>query len=102
MTTLYFDNITPIRHRRHDPQTSVDAAKRAERFADSHKGRILAALRNGFSGGMNADEIGEIAGLTVVQVDRRTVELERQGLIRVRKVAGQDVISNGMRVWEIV
>lgn len=99
---MYFDNITLVRSRKTDPLTSHQAAKRAERFADSHAGRILEALRRGFSGGMNAEEIGEMTGLTVVQVDRRTIELQRKGLIRVRQIAGVDLTSNGMRVWEAV
>lgn len=90
------------RARNGDPGTSHAAAKSAERFADSHAARILHVLRNGFSDGMCAEEIGEAAGLTVVQVDRRTIELQRKGLIRVRQVAGKDVIVHGMRVWEAV
>lgn len=90
------------RARSSDPKTSHNAALQAQRFADSHAGRILDALRHGFSGGMNAEEIGEMAGLTVVQVDRRTIELQRKGLIRVRQIGGRDVVCNGMRVWEAV
>lgn len=90
------------RARNTDPATSHIAAERAKRFADSHAGRILEALRHGFSDGMCAEEIGEITGLTVVQVDRRTIELQRKGLIRVRQVGGQDEIRWGMRVWEAV
>lgn len=94
--------LEPPKARRRDPSTSHAAAKQAERFQASHAGRILYALRHGFSDGMCAEEIGEMTGLTVVQVDRRTIELQRKGLIRVRQIGGQDVISHGMRVWEAV
>lgn len=94
--------LEPPKARRRDPSTSHAAAKAAERFQASHAGRILEAIRDGFSDGMNADLIAESTGLTVVQVDRRTVELQRKGLIRVRQVNGRDVVWNGMRVWELV
>lgn len=90
------------RARSTDPITSHQAAKRAERFAASHAGQILDALRRGFSDGQCAEEIAEMTGLTVVQIDRRTIELQRKGLIRVRQVGGQDEIRWGMRVWEAV
>lgn len=90
------------RARHGDPATSHTAARVSERFADTHQARILHVLRHGFSDGMCAEEIGEAAGLTVVQVDRRTIELQRKGLIRVRQVNGKDVIVHGMRVWEAV
>lgn len=91
------------RARNTDPATSHMAAKRAERFAASHAGQILMALRTeAASYGLTADEIGVLIGLTVVQVDRRTIELQRKGFIRVRQVGGQDEIRWGMRVWEAV
>ena len=91
------------RARNTDPATSHMASKRAERFAASHAGQILMALRTeAASYGLTADEIGVLIGLTVVQVDRRTIELQRKGLIRVRQVGGQDEIRWGMRVWEAV
>lgn len=98
---MYFDNITLVRSRKSDPQTSHEAAKRSERFAESHSARILAALRKA-SAGFTAAEIGAITTLTVVQVDRRTIELQRKGLIRVRQHKGKDVVCDGMRVWEAV
>lgn len=85
------------RARLQDPSTSHAAAERAARFAESHADRILLALQYGE--GLNAQEIGESAGLTVVQVDRRTVELQRRGSIRVLQANGQDLVRNGMRVW---
>lgn len=87
------------RARRTDPITSHAAAARSVKFAESHAARILLALQYG---ALNAEEIGESAGLTVVQVDRRTIELQRQGKIRVQQRLGVDVVRNGMRVWEAV
>ncbi|MET3371996.1 hypothetical protein ABIC89_001037 [Variovorax boronicumulans] len=88
------------RARASDPLSSHLAAAGSVRFADSHAARILHVLKNGFSDGMCAEEIGECCGLTVVQVDRRTVELQRKGLIRVVQRDGADLLANGMRVWE--
>lgn len=90
------------RARATDPLTSHVAAVGSVRFADSHAARILHVLKNGFSDGMCAEEIGEACGLTVVQVDRRTIELQRKGLIRVVQRDGKDLTSHGMRVWEAI
>lgn len=92
-------SITAPRARQSDPSTSHAAAARSVKFAESHASRILLALQYG---ALNAEEIGESAGLTVVQVDRRTIELQRQGKIRVQQRLGVDVVRNGMRVWEAV
>lgn len=85
-----------------DPLTSHIAAAGSVRFADSHAARILHVLKNGFSDGMCAEEIGEACGLTVVQVDRRTIEMQRKGLIRVVQRDGKDLTAHGMRVWEAI
>jgi hypothetical protein len=90
------------RARATDPVSSHIAAAGSVRFADSHAARILHVLKHGFSDGMCAEEIGECCGLTVVQVDRRTIELQRKGLIRVVQRDGADVLAHGMRVWEAV
>lgn len=96
MTQIVFDNITPVRARKTDPSTSHAAAKRAERFADSHKGRILAAMRE-HDFHMTAAELAVCTRLTVVQIDRRLVELQREGLIW---PTGQ--IIGGYRCWGLV
>lgn len=88
------------RARATDPLTSHVAAAGAAQFADSHGARILHVIQTLNVDGMCAAEIGEACGLTVVQVDRRTVELERKGLIRVVQRDGRDVVSHGMRCWE--
>lgn len=91
---IVFDNITPIRARKTDPSTSHDAAKRAERFADSHKGRILAALQNG---PMTAKEISVATGLSVEQTARRLPEAQAQGLCE--PTGGE---RDGFRVWRLI
>lgn len=88
------------RARRTDPSTSHAAAKQSRQFYCSHQDRILEVLRAW--GPMNAEGIGNAAALTVVQVDRRMVELQRTGLARVQQQGGEDVIRSGMRVWEAV
>lgn len=96
---LIFDNIQPVRARRTDPMTSHHAATRAGDFASSHAGRILQALRT--HGPRTAHELSQLIGLTVVQIDRRTCELEREARIRVSiDFDGNDLIRNGFRVWE--
>lgn len=96
MTQIVFDNITPVRARRTDPQTSHDAAKRAERFAHSHKSRILAAMRE-HTGSWTAAELSLFTRLTVVQIDRRLVELQRAGMIE-----PTGLVVGGYRCWRLV
>lgn len=88
-----------VRARRTDPLTSHQAAERAGRFAPSHSIRILDALRQLVTG--TAHDIAWQAGLTVVQVDRRLVELQRAGRARVRMQDGKPLIRDGFRVWEL-
>jgi predicted transcriptional regulator len=86
------------RARRSDPETSKKAAEKAERFATSHAGRILAALKT--HGPRTAHELSQLIGLTVVQIDRRTIELQRAGHIDVAKLDdGADRVVDGFRVW---
>lgn len=86
------------RARRTDPQTSKVAALNSAKFAASHAGRILAALKT--HGPRSAHEIGLIAGLTVVQVDRRLPELRAANLAEVVKLDdGADMVRQGCRVW---
>lgn len=88
------------RARNSDPETSKAAAKNSARFADSHAGRILAALK--LHGRMTAHDM-HIIGLTVVQADRRLPELAKAGLARVVKLDdGADMVQGGFRVWEAV
>jgi len=96
---LILTDIQPVRARRTDPLTSHHAATRAGDFASSHAGRIVAALRT--HGPRTAHELSQLIGLTVVQIDRRTCELEREARIRVSiDFDGDDLTRGGFRVWE--
>jgi len=81
-------NIELIEHpraRRRDPDTSKAAAKRAERFAKSQAGRILAVFNGGEFSTWTALELSAWTGLSVVQIDRRLHEMpqiERAGFSR--------------------
>lgn len=81
------------RARRRDPQTSHDAARKAERFANSHAGRILNVFMYFSRADWTAHELTDMAGLSVVQIDRRLPELpqiERTGATR-----------GGFTVWRL-
>lgn len=89
------------RARNSDPATSHHAAAMSARFANSHGNRIVEALKA--HGRMSPVGIGGMTGLTVVQVDRRLVELQRAGRVQVVKdEAGNPVVWSGCRVWEAV
>jgi hypothetical protein len=88
------------RARQTDPATSHAAARNAVFFADSHKGRIMAALKEG---PRTAFGLSQMTGLTVVQIDRRAVELERAGLIDyIKDEDGNEWAVGGFRVWRAV
>lgn len=88
-----------LRARATDPLTSWAAADRAEAFAGSHRARIVKALR---SGDMTAREISAVIGLTVVQIDRRLPELQRDKVAAIAKENGADLMRDGYRVWTLV
>jgi hypothetical protein len=97
----FIEILSVPRVRRRDPATSHKAAAMSVRFADSHGNRIVEALKE--HGRMSPVGIGGMTGLTVVQVDRRVIELERAGRIRqVKDDAGNPVVWNLCRVWEAV
>ncbi|WP_395055210.1 hypothetical protein [Polaromonas sp.] len=93
-------SLPETRARRLDPQTSKAAATASVEFSAGHKARILAALKQ--HGPRSAHELSLLIGLTIVQVDRRTVELQRAGSIRVLVIDGAEVVRHGCRVWEAV
>jgi hypothetical protein len=86
--------------RRTDPVTSKRAAHDSDKFANSHRSRILGALR--LHGPMDAKQIEVFTGLSVVQIDRRTAEMERTGEIAVVMVDDKPSVTNGCRVWRAV
>lgn len=89
------------RARSTDPETSHTAAKNAERFAATHAGRIHAALKA--HGPRTAHELSLLIGLSVVQIDRRTVELQRAKLIDVVLLSDSGLkVVDGFRVWRAV
>ena len=88
-----------LRVRAQDPVTSVAAAERSLKFSATHKGRILAALKD--AGTATAHEISLATGLSVVQVDRRLPELARDGLAEVLRIGDVDVTLDGFRFWRL-
>ena len=87
------------RARQTDPATSHVAARNAARFAETHKGRILEALKEG---PRTASGIAAMTGLTVEQVDRRLCELERAELVEyLATECGQSVSVGGFRVLKL-
>lgn len=82
-----------------DPITSVMAAQRAEQFIGSHKQMIMDALNILVQA--TAEEISTETGLSIEQVDRRVIELERAGQLVIAQTNGLDFIRNGYRVLEL-
>jgi hypothetical protein len=67
------------RARTSDPRTSKVAGERAQRFARGHAALIIKALVEHGPG--TASEVGARCGLSVVQVDRRALELVNGGWV---------------------
>jgi hypothetical protein len=89
------------RARKSDPATSHAAARKAERFAASQKGLLLAALKA--HGPLSAAQMHQYTGLTTVQADRRRKDMIRAGLVRIKTMNdGHPVTHNGCEVWEAV
>lgn len=80
-----------------DPITSVMAAESTTRFRKTQKGRILTALEK--LGMADASQIAAHLGMTVVQVDRRLPEAQRDGTAEVVQLAGEDMLHGKYRVW---
>ena len=94
-------SIEHVRARRSDPATSHQAAAKAEKFASSHAGRILAALQT--HGPLSASQMYVFTGLSTVQCDRRRKEMIGAGLVRIKTMDdGHPVTHNGCEVWEAV
>jgi hypothetical protein len=91
-----------LRARASDPITSHSAAAMVCHFSNSHKTRILEAIKSvsNQSLGATAGEIAAASGLSVVQVDRRLIELQRESRAYVVKYAGGDLVRGGYRVWK--
>lgn len=83
-----------------DPITSHMAADRAAAFKQSHADRILSALRQ--QGPSTAHELEAATGLNYVQIDRRMIEIERQGRARRTKDTRRTPTGGRAFVWEAV
>lgn len=91
--------------RKSDPSTSHAAAVEAVKFRETHYSRILRAmtrLADQPQIGCTAGEIAQVSGLTVEQIDRRMVELQRRGQVFVYQYAGGDLVRGGYRCWGTV
>lgn len=83
-----------------DPLTSYIAADKALKFRQSHADRILSALKA--HGPASAHKLEMLTGLSVVQIDRRLVEMQRDGLIDLVMAGGVPLVAGGCRVWRAV
>ena len=88
------------RARSSDPSTSQHAAMLSLAFSGKHKDRILFALQQ--HGPAAPPKLENLTGLTIVQIDRRLIEMQRDGLIRVVMAGGAELVAGGYRVWEAV
>lgn len=97
---MQIEMIERPRARRRDPATSHDAAKRAERFARTHAGRILDAFKNDLHPDewWSAADLARSSGLTVEQVCRRLPEI---AALQVVTYNGQEVTKDGYRMWRL-
>lgn len=95
-------NFTPeAKARRSDPESSKQAARKAAKFATSHAGRILAALKQ--HGPMSPAQMFDHTGLSVVQIDRRGKEMREAGLVQFKRLDdGAIAMHAGCQVWEAV
>lgn len=97
---MFFTDIQPVRARKTDPSTSHAAAKNAERFAATHAGRIMEALKEG---PRSAKGLSAMTGLSVEQCCRRLPELQKANLAEpMSHEDGGDVVVGGFRVWRAV
>lgn len=85
--------------RARDPLTSITAAEQAQNFSGSHRTKIQRALS--LIGSGTAHDIATKTGLSVVQVDRRLPELQREDVAHVLQLNGEDFVRNGYRVWTL-
>jgi predicted ArsR family transcriptional regulator len=83
--------------RRTDPETSHQAAASAKELAVRHHGLILDCLKR--HGPASKDRIAALTSLTGTQVARRTVELQRSGLIRDTGDKARSTSGRAERVW---
>lgn len=89
---------TPARlARKRDPATSHEAAGRVAEFAQNHYEVIVGALKR--FGPLTVDQIALRTRLLSQQVNKRTVELQRQGLIDTTGETRLSASGRSARVW---
>jgi hypothetical protein len=76
----FFAELDAPQARRTDPETSHAAAAQAKELQAKHQRIIVAALEQ--FGPAGKDRLAALTCLTGTQIARRTVELERAGVIR--------------------
>lgn len=68
--------------RKHDLETSVQAAERAATFAGKHEAACFGVIHDAGERGATAKEIARRNGLSDVQVNRRLGNMGERGVIR--------------------
>lgn len=84
------------RSRRNNPETSKEAAKRVDEFADSHYAKILNAL----TCPMGKDRIARATSLEPIQVSRRLSELRRLGKVEMLEQTELSNAKRNERLWQ--
>lgn len=98
---LTFDDIrlVPRRSRRTDPVTSKSAAERAEKFAETHRARVLSVLRNRDAG---PTEIGEAIGMEPYAVRKRLADAQHLGEAEPTDRTAMTASGGTERVWRVL
>jgi hypothetical protein len=81
-----------------DPVTSVEAAEKADKFAETHYALIVDALRA--HGEKTAKELEPLTGLTNVEICRRLPEIRGERVDLVFDANGDVIRRGGSRVWK--
>jgi hypothetical protein len=92
--------MSDIKHlvRATDPLTSIAAAENSVKFSGGHKAMIMEALKDGAK---SVRALERCTGLSLVQIDRRTSECVRAGLIELVTVGDTELIQEGTRVYRL-
>jgi hypothetical protein len=88
----------PIRCHSDDPDTSFEAAAKAERTAGGHKERIIRCLQD-YGAGLISEEIAIKTGLRTLQVVRRISTLFEEGLTYQTELRRENADGNSCVVW---
>jgi predicted ArsR family transcriptional regulator len=89
----------PAQHaRKSDPETSHEAAAKAEPLAHRHCGLILAHLKAIHPGGATVEDIAKATGLLAHQIGKRMSDLERANHAKAWEARKMSSGRSG-RVW---